>query len=224
MKIDVADRFIGPYFARFLKHDWPFIQSVIRPEYRQTGTSRAHGNWPVNRTWPAMHWAERWVILEGAVLRRVEHLFGYKLQDIGHHADVSIKRLHEFQCFRCLPRCRLMYRDTLLICELGKRIFGLAFFGRRATNGNDILVARYELFKHGFTKCLLTMKCNSQESLPLILNPIRPTVTTFMSFREQTSAIHRRHLTQRSCLIHRPHSRETLTISRPYARPAMATA
>ena len=45
-----------------------------------------------------------------------------------------------------------MYRDTLLICELGKRIFGLAFFGRRATNGNDILVARYELFKHGFTK------------------------------------------------------------------------
>ena len=67
-----------------------------------------------------------------------------------------------------------MYRDTLLICELGKQVFGLAFFGWRATNGNDILVARYELFKHGFTKCLLAMKYNSQEPLPLTLNPIRP--------------------------------------------------
>lgn len=120
---------------------------------------------------------KRGMVLKGSEFGSIANFLRNKQEDIGHHANIGLKRLHQLKGFRCLPRSRLMYRQAFFACKLRQWILGSVFLRRRAANRDDILAPLEQLFQNRFTEGLLAVNHDTHWLLAFPLGDHRRTVS-----------------------------------------------
>ena len=161
VEIHRAERVGCRYRRLFLDQHVAGIESVVRPEDRQAGFALALDDRPVDGARPAISGKQRRMILDRAVGRDVQKIFGNEQRHESHHLQIRLERA-EF-----LPHPRLAIGRRLINRQLGgeRRFFqriGLgAFLLGRDISRDDILAALDQRFEHRLAECLLAVNDNT---------------------------------------------------------------